>query len=258
MKTMKIGFCAKPDQIEAVAAAGFDYIEPPVNYIAGLTEEDFSACLEAVRAAAIPAPSFNLLFPKTMLLLAPETTDEQIREYLHGALSRVQRLGGKIAVFGSGKSRNRPERMDYGDAFRRLAQVTRLTGEIADEYGVTIVIEPLNRNETNMINSLGEGACLVAAVDHPRVRLLADYYHIAVENQPVSDIERLTGICHAHVAALSGRRVPVSEDVGYAEMFAAMKRTGYQGLLSVEGKTDDLAADGPKSVQMLKKMWEEA
>ena len=41
-------------------------------------------------------------------------------------------------------------------------------------------------------------------------------------------------------------------------MFAAMKRTGYQGLLSVEGKTDDLAADGPKSVQMLKKMWEEA
>ena len=196
--------------------------------------------------------------PKTLLLLAPETTDEQIREYLHGALSRVQRLGGRIAVFGSGKSRNRPERMDYGDAFRRLAQVTRLTGEIADEYGVTIVIEPLNRNETNMINSLGEGACLVAAVDHPRVRLLADYYHIAVENQPVSDIERLTGICHAHVAALSGRRVPVSEDVGYAEMFAAMKRTGYQGLLSVEGKTDDLAADGPKSVQMLKKMWEEA
>ena len=49
---MKIGFCAKPDQIEAVAAAGFDYIELPVNYIAGLTEEDFSACLDAVRAAA--------------------------------------------------------------------------------------------------------------------------------------------------------------------------------------------------------------
>ncbi len=258
MRSMKIGFCAKPDQISAVAAAGFDYIEPPVNYIAGLTEEAFSACLDAVEAAPIPAPSFNLLFPKTLLLLAPETTDTQIREYLRGALSRVQRLGGKIAVFGSGKSRNRPEGMDYGDAFRRLVQVTRLTGEVAGEYDVTIVIEPLNRNETNMINSLGEGACLMAAVNHPRVKLLADFYHVALENQPVSDIERVCGIAHAHIATLAGRRVPVEPESGYAEMFAAMKRTNYSGLVSVEGKTDDLSADGPKAVQMLKKVWEEA
>ena len=255
---MKIGFCAKPDQAPLAAAAGFDYIEPPVNYIAGLTEEAFTACLDELRKACVPAPSFNLLFPKTMLLLAQDTTDEQIASYLHGALSRVQRMGGKIAVFGSGKSRNRPAEMAYDSAFRRLVRVTKLTGEIADKYDVTIVIEPLNRSETNMINSLGEGACLCAAADHPRVRLLADYYHVAVENQPVSDIERVTGIAHAHIASSAGRRVPTEEDVAYAEMFAAMKRTGYQGLLSVEGKTDDLAADGPKSVWMLKKMWEEA
>ena len=86
--------------------------------------------------------------------------------------TRVQRMGGKIAVFGSGKSRNRPADMSYDSAFRRLVRLTRMTGEIAVQYDVTIVIEPLNRNETNMINSLGEGACLSAAVDHPRVRLL--------------------------------------------------------------------------------------
>ena len=40
---MKIGFCAKPDQAARVAAAGYDYIELPVNYIAGLSEEDFAA-----------------------------------------------------------------------------------------------------------------------------------------------------------------------------------------------------------------------
>ena len=255
---MKIGFCAKPEQAGLVAAAGFDYIEPPVNYIAGLTEEAFSACLADLSAASVPAPSFNLLFPKDLLLLAEDTAEEQIAHYLHGAFSRVQRLGGKIAVFGSGKSRNRPEEMPYDRAFRRLVRVTALTGEIAGQYDVTVVIEPLNRNETNMINSLGEGACLAAAVDHPRVRLLADYYHIAVENQPASDIERVSGIAHAHIATLAGRRVPTEEDGGFAEMFAAMKRTDYRGLISVEGKTDDLAADGSRSVRMLKKMWEEA
>ena len=60
---MKIGFCAKPDQAAAVAAAGFDYIEPPVNFIAGMSEADFQAAREALREANLPAPSFNLLFP---------------------------------------------------------------------------------------------------------------------------------------------------------------------------------------------------
>ncbi|MBQ9264006.1 MAG: sugar phosphate isomerase/epimerase [Clostridia bacterium] len=255
---MKIGFCAKPDQIDQVAAAGFDYIEPPVNYLAGLTEEDFSACLNKVKAASIPCLSFNLLFPKTMALLAPETTDAQIAEYLNGALARVRCMGGRIAVFGSGKSRNRPADMPYDAAFRRLAQVTRLTGEMAEKYEVTVVIEPLNRSETNMINSLGEGACLVAVVNHPCVKLLADYYHVAVERHPIEDIERLSGITHAHIAAEIGRRIPLEADEGYQRMFAAMKRTGYQGMLSIEGKSDDLAADGPVAVHMLKKMWEEA
>ena len=255
---MKIGFCAKPEQIGPAAAAGFDYLEPPVNYIAAMTEEDFAAGLRAVRGAAIPTTCFNLLFPKTMPLLAAETTDGEIRAYLRGALARVREMGGEIAVFGSGKSRNRPAGMSYGDAFRRLTEVTRLTGEVAEACGVTIVIEPLNRGESNMINSLAEGACLVAAVNHPRVKLLADYYHVTSENQPISDIERLTGIAHAHIATTAGRRVPVAPDEGYTEMFAAMKRTGYDGLLSVEGKTDDLSADGPAAVRLLKKMWEEA
>ncbi|MBQ9198154.1 MAG: sugar phosphate isomerase/epimerase [Clostridia bacterium] len=255
---MKIGFCAKPDMIGAVAAAGFDYIELPVNYVAALSDGEFSECLRAVKAAPIPAPAFNLLFPKTIQLLAPGTADAEIADYLHNAFERMRLLGGSVAVFGSGKSRNRPENMDYGAAFRRLVQVTRLTGEIAEKYGVTVVIEPLNRSECNMINSLAEGACLAAAVDHPRVRLLADYYHIAVEGQPPEDIERLCGIAHAHIATQAGRRVPLQDDPGYHTMFAAMKRTGYAGLISVEGKSDDLATDGPAAVKLLKSVWEEA
>ena len=41
-------------------------------------------------------------------------------------------------------------------------------------------------------------------------------------------------------------------------MFAAMKRSGYQGRISVEGRCDDLASEGPQSVRMLKELWAEA
>lgn len=255
---MKIGFCAKIDLIDEVAAAGFDYIEPPVNAAAAWTEEAFEAYVQRMENAPIPAPSFNLLFPKDMLLLDEKTSNEEIAAYLHRAFARMRKLGGRVAVFGSGKSRMRPQSMSYCDAFRRLTEVTRLTGEIAAQYGVTIVIEPLNRGETNMINSVAEGACLEAAVNHPAVKLLADYYHIAVEHQPPEDLARLDGIAHAHIATEEGRRVPLLAEEGFVKMFTGMKQTGYAGLISVEGKADDLQKEGPVSVQLLKTLWEEA
>jgi len=109
--------------------------------------------------------------------------EAEISEYLEKALRRIEWLGGQYVVFGSGASRRRPEGMGYTEAFNRLTGITRLCGRVAQAHGITVVIEPLNRSETNLINSVGEGACLAAAVNHERVRLLADYYHIAREKR---------------------------------------------------------------------------
>ncbi len=255
---MKIGFCAKIERLDEVARARFDYLEPQVSAAAAWTEEEFQENLTKVQNASIPVPAFNVLFPKTMQLLSPETTDQQIIDYLRPAFARVQKLGGKVVVFGSGNSRKRPENMPYGEAFRRLIEVARVIGFVAGEYGITIVIEPLNRSETNMINSVAEGACLRAAVNHPSVQLLGDYYHIAVEHQPPEDIARVGGIQHCHIATEIGRRAPLEAEAGFGTMFAAMKQTGYDGLVSVEGKAGDLGTEGPAAVSLLKKMWEEA
>ena len=254
---MKIGFCAKLDRINEVAAAGYDYIEPPVSAAAAWSEEEFEKYLEIVKNAPIPVLSFNVLFPGEIALFAPDA-DERITAYLHGAFDRVRKLGGRTVVFGSGRSRKRPDGLPYGEAFRRLVEVTRLIGDIAGQYGITIVIEPLNRGETNMINSVAEGACLAAMADHPQVKLLADYYHIAVEHQPPEDLSRVGGIAHCHIASSEGRRAPQKAEEGFKTLFAAMKQTGYDGLISVEGGADDLSREGPVSVRLLKTLWEEA
>ena len=255
---MKIGFCAKLDRINEVAAAGFDYIEPPVSAAAAWTEEEFEENLARLKDASIPAPAFNVLFPKDMQLLSPETDDHKIIHYLRGAFARVQKLGGKVVVFGSGKSRMRPDGMPYGEAFRRLVDVTRLIGEIAGQYGITIVVEPLNRSETNMINSVAEGADLAAMANHPHVKLLADYYHIVTEHHAPEDLARVGGIAHCHIATQIGRRAPQEKEEGFSVLFSAMKETHYDGLVSVEGKADDLSKEGPVSIRLLKTMWEEA
>ena len=148
--------------------------------------------------------------------------------------------------------------MPYDAAFRRLIEVTRLIGETAAQYGVTIVIEPLNRGETNMINSVGEGACLRAAVNLPNVQLLADYYHVAAEGHDPADLARVGGIAHCHIATEIGREAPMQAEDGFLKLFSAMKQTNYQGLVSVEGKCNDLRKDGPVTVALLKKLWDEA
>ncbi len=255
---MKYGICKGLDRLSEAAAAGFDYIEPPVNALPDMTEAAFQAALAAVEASPVKCPCFNLLFPRTMQLLDSATTDAQIADYLDAAFSRMSRLGGRIAVFGSGRSRNRPESMDYGQAFRRLTHITRLTGETAARYGITIVIEPLNRAETNLINSVAEGACLAAAVNHPNVRLLADYYHVRKDGEPIEDIIRVGGVSHVHIASGKERRCPTEDEPGFHELFAALKATDYQGCLSIEGKTESLTAEGSAALALLKRLWAEA
>lgn len=255
---MKIGYCGKPDAAAKAAQAGFDYLELPLNMIAALPEQDFADVRGRLADTGLPTPAFNLLFPKELRLLEAECTDERIAAYLDGALSRMKALGGSVVVFGSGKSRQRPESLPYADAYRRLVQVTGVVARAAEAHDVTVVIEPLNRRESNMINSVGEGACLVADVCSAHVRLLADYYHMAVEHEPPEEIARVSGISHAHIATETGRRFPLTAEEGYRRMFAAMKATGYSGMLSIEGKTDDLSADGPAAVGLLKQLWEEA
>ena len=255
---MRIGCCAKPEAILEVAEAGFDYIELPVSGLAEMDAGAFGEVEAMVASAPIPADRFNVLFPGSLALLDPATENRAISVYLDTALSRVAALGGRVVVFGSGRSRMRPENVPYPQAFRRLVEVTRVIGEAAARYGLMIAIEPLHRGECNMINCVVEGACLAAAADHPNVGLLADYYHIAMENEKPEEIRRVSGIIHAHIAALEGRHVPLEADEGYLRMFRAMKATGYAGTLSVEGKADDLSKEGPVSLRLLREMWEQA
>ena len=255
---MKIGFCAKPGQLSDMINAGYDYMEPPVNAIAAMTPEDFEDFARKVKEAKLSTPSFNLLFPKTLSLLKRETRDSEIADYLSLAFERVRRLGGSLVVFGSGKSRNRPDGISYGEAFLRLADVCRMAAQMAEQHGLTIAIEALNRTETNMICSLPEAADLAAVVSHPCLKVLADYYHIRKEFEPIEEIIRIGGVIHAHIATEEGRLAPVSEEPAFSDFFKALKQTGYEGNLSVEGKCEHLGESGPVTAALLRKLWEEA
>lgn len=256
---MEIGLCVGFDAVKDVAKLGYDYAELPLAPIAALSEEAFVQLRADIEAAGVAVPCFNVLFPQSIALVESTTGAAEIETYLHGAFARAQALGGQTVVLGSGKSRTRPEGMSYGEAFRRLVERTRLIGEVAARYGITIVIEPLNRTETNTINCMAEGAALAAATNHPNVQLLADFYHVRIDGEPVTDIVRLTGVAHTHVAAKEGRLFPRPGDgEAYDTFFAQLKQSGYTGRMSVEGRAEDFANDAVAALQLLRALDREA
>ena len=250
---MKFGLCAGIANIDEIAAMGFDYLECNISQLAGLSEEEFEVQKEKALAAAIPVSCYNILFPKTMTVIGSGYDREATAAYLHKAFSRIKALGGELVVFGSGKVRNCPAEVDFFSAYRQLVEVTRMTGEIAAEYGVTVVIEPLNRSETNMINSMGEGAQLAADVNLPNVKLLTDFFHVAKDGEPVEDVLRIGSFAHVHIAAGQGRVYPLpGQNEQYELFFKCLKEIGYDGRISIEGKTTDMAKDAPAALAYLK------
>jgi D-psicose/D-tagatose/L-ribulose 3-epimerase len=249
---MKIGICTSTDNIRAVQEMGFDYIEDNASKIAALTQEDFIRKAELVKSASIPCECFNILFPKTMSLLGAANDQTKLESYLELTFSRLQKLSGKIVVFGSGKARNRPENMSFAAAYHQLVFVTRTIGTIAKKYGITVVIEPLNRSETNMICSVAEGAMLMADADLDSVRLLADVYHMQVENESLENIARVGALSHVHIAAKQGRAYPLAPEEPFKDLFKQLSLIGYNGRVSIEGKTTDFEHDAPAALKVLR------
>lgn len=253
---MKIGICTSLDNLEKVAKMGFDYIELAVSGIASMDSGEFSSTIHKMENAAIPCEALNILFPGNIRLTGPEVDMENIKKYLDNALARVSQLGGKVVVFGSGGPRRIPEDWDREKAWEQLKDVAKITGDIAGKYDIIIAMEPLNKGETNILNSVSEGFRFVQEVAHPNVKLLADFYHMRKENEDLSVIESVASqLVHLHIAKGSDRAFPkdLSEDL-YEEFFNTLRQVGYDGRCSIEGRTDDIEEDGPAALDLLRKL----
>jgi sugar phosphate isomerase/epimerase len=249
---MKYGLCASLENLELVERLGFDYIECAVSSIAAYGDEEFEKILTNLKKGSLRVERVNVLFPRNIDLIGAGTDPKTIDEYLEKAFARVKALGGTLAVFGSGKSRAIPEAYAFRKGYAELVAVTRRIGEIAAGYGITIAIEPLNREETNCINSLKEGAMLQADAASDAVGLLADLYHMLRENEPIDNIRAVKDLCHTHIALLEGRGYPLAKTREVEEFFAALKSTGYSGTMSIEGRTTDMEHDAARALEVLR------
>jgi 5-keto-L-gluconate epimerase len=109
--------------------------------------------------------------------------------------------------------------------------------QMARDFGVTLILEPINRYEINFINRAEEALEIVNALGLPNLKLLLDAFHMSIEEVsiPLAIWKAKDHIAHFHFVD-SNRRAPGLGHTNMKEIFLCLKETGYQGFLGVEAE----------------------
>jgi sugar phosphate isomerase/epimerase len=250
---VELGVCAGIEDLAKAERWGFDYLEPAAAAVAALSASGFEAARRQVLASRLRCRRFNSLI-RTMPVVGPEANLDAVSSYLDLAFDRCRQLGAQVVVWGSASSRNIPAGRSRQQTWQEIAQFLRRAGAIAQAHELVIGIEPLRRQESNIINTAAEALQLVEEARHPRVKMIIDYYHLRMENEsPEILVRAREHIVHLHFANPNGRRWPhaANEDPEYARFFQLLKQTGYTGGLSIEGR-GTFEDDGTASLAFLR------
>jgi sugar phosphate isomerase/epimerase len=252
---MKIGCCCPIEQAEAAQAAGFDYLECPL--VSLRPEEDeaaFAPILQKHQTAALPVWAFNIFLPGDMKLVGPAVDQARIQRYVQTALTRAQLIGAQLIVFGSGTARMLPPDFSRAQAIDQLVAFLQVVADQAEQTGLTIAIEPLNRKESNVINSVPEGVDLAQKVKRRAIRVLADFYHMDEEGEPLTHLSQYKEwLAHIHVAD-SGRLAPGTGHYPYGTFAQELRQMNYTGMVSMECRWRDFGAEAGPAVQFLRQV----
>jgi sugar phosphate isomerase/epimerase len=225
---------------------GFDYHEASVAEVANMSEGEFQNFKNQVLGSPLRCRRFNIFTsspqgsPAPILrVVGPAVDTAALRGYVERALPRCRELGAEIVVWGSARSRNVPEGFPREQASAQIKDFLRMVDPIARSQNITIGIEPLSTPESNILNTGAETLKMQRELNLPNIKMIIDYYHLRTMNE---DPEILwtarREIIHLHFANPHGRVWPrdPAEDTGYARFFSLLKKSGYAGGISIEGK----------------------
>ena len=235
--------------------AGFDYIEYHVGGIAALTQEEFDRAEQLHRRGLLTIESFNCLLPGGIRLIGAQANRDEAIAYLERTMPRLAALGGEIAVFGSGGARRIPEGVPEAEAQAQLEEFLIRAEAVARPLGMTLVVEPLNRKESNSILSVARGAAIVRKLDLPALKLLADVYHMYQEKEPAGILGDQGDILrHVHAAEPETRGAPV--DCPYLNQVSReLHRIGYTGRVTIEGWLPDPVKDSVEAQPVMRRLF---
>jgi sugar phosphate isomerase/epimerase len=251
-----IGWCGTPDKAGDMLAAGLDYVE--LQLVPMRLEEDveFEYAKKAVSELPLPSPVMSYLFPHDLRLVGPDVHESRARSYIDRVIELMNVAGAKYLVYGSGWTRNIPEGFDSARAEDQFLHALNWCGKALAGIDATLIIEPLNKKESNQCNRVVDGINFAKQTGLKNVKGLADFYHVDEESEPLSVVGEMgKELAHIHLAD-TGRMNPGTGIYDYRTFFGGLKKSGYSGRLSAECAIKGDPVTGMRmSADFLRKTW---
>lgn len=258
---MRFGICASYREVAALKTYPFDYLEENVQrfLIPERPQEDFEEIWQEARQLPVPIDAANSLLPADLTVVATPTRPvdtNRLERYIKTALQRAEQVGIRIFVFGSGGARACPPGYNRTDAEQQIGAHLSRWSDWAQNHGIQIVLEPLRYKETNTLNTVAEAGALVASIEKPGARLLADVYHMACNNESPEDIPLWASLLsHVHVAEKRDRAAPGRYGEDFRPYFSALQQAGYDQRISIECNWQNLATEVSQAIKTLREQW---
>ena len=133
------------------------------------------------------------------------------------------------------------EEKEQAREFALVVKNLKPLAKYAEKKGVTLCIEPLNRFETDFLNTTDKGLKLIKAVGSKAVKLHLDTFHMNIEekNQAAAIIKAGKHLAHFHACG-SDRGTPGGDHIAWPEIVQALKAIGYTGDVVIESFTTDV------------------
>lgn len=233
---MTFGVCITPDRLSQINHENFDFVEYPLALITSLGEDEYRECKNSVKESGLRFEAFNLFIPSDMALVGENADINRLSEHIKNSLARAAELGGQTVIFGSAKARQVYCEQDKS----KIVKIARMMADEAKQYGITVIAEPLNANETNFINTVREGCEFAKQVDRDNFKTMVDFFHFLKMNETAEDlISAREVIAHVHIANPQ-RCVPEESEIEQLKSWSQMlNKIGYNGRISIEAKYKD-------------------
>lgn len=107
--------------------------------------------------------------------------------------------------------------------------------EAAEKHEVVMFLEPLNRYEDHMVNTLGQAVDIIKSVGSPYVKIMGDLFHMSIEEGDIAGSLKKFGqhIAHIHLAD-SNRMQPGKGHTDFGRIFASLDKIGFSGFCAFE------------------------
>ncbi len=223
--------------VEKVAKLGFDVIEVAAHHINEYSDAELAAIKQSARDNGIiltagigPSKSRNLSSPDQAVRNAGKAFFE--KTLTNVAKLDIHTIGGALHSYWP---------IDYsqpvdkeGDRARGVEGIHGIA-DFANNLGINLCIEVLNRFENHVLNTAAEGVAFVKDVGKANVKVMLDTFHMNIEEDSFGDAIRTAGplLGHFHTGE-SNRRVPGKGRMPWHEIGAALHEIKYTGAVVME------------------------